>query len=135
MFDTKIAVLVREDLATWQKLNVTAFLSSGIAADAPDCIGEPYLDRADRPWGRMFGQPVLIFAADREGLSRAAAVARERDLTRVAYVSAMFSTGHDAANREVFRAENPETMDLVGLAVRGPKKGIEKVTKGLRLHP
>ena len=26
-FDTKIAIAVREDLATWQKLNVTAFLA------------------------------------------------------------------------------------------------------------
>ncbi len=25
MFDTKVAILVLNDLATWQKLNVTAF--------------------------------------------------------------------------------------------------------------
>jgi len=30
-FDTKIAVVVREDLEVWQKLNVTAFTISGIA--------------------------------------------------------------------------------------------------------
>ena len=30
-FDTKIVVLLRDDLETWQRLNVTAFLSSGIA--------------------------------------------------------------------------------------------------------
>ena len=30
MFDTKIAIIIRDDLATWQKLNVTAFLMSGI---------------------------------------------------------------------------------------------------------
>jgi hypothetical protein len=30
MFDTKIAIVVSEDLVTWQKLNVTAFLTSGI---------------------------------------------------------------------------------------------------------
>jgi hypothetical protein len=37
MFDTKIAIVVREDLATWQKLNVTAFLTSGVvgAAEGP----------------------------------------------------------------------------------------------------
>ena len=29
-FDTKIAIVVRDDLATWQKLNVTAFLTSGV---------------------------------------------------------------------------------------------------------
>ena len=30
MFDTKITIIIRDDLATWQKLNVTAFLMSGI---------------------------------------------------------------------------------------------------------
>ena len=31
-FDTKIAVVIRTDLEAWQKLNVAAFLTSGIAA-------------------------------------------------------------------------------------------------------
>ena len=34
-FDTKIAVLVRDDLESWQRLNVTAFLVSGIVAATP----------------------------------------------------------------------------------------------------
>lgn len=33
-FDTKIAIVVRADLPTWQKLNMTAFLASGIASKA-----------------------------------------------------------------------------------------------------
>jgi hypothetical protein len=35
-FDTKIAVVLRDDLAVWQKTNVTAFLVSGIAGTVPD---------------------------------------------------------------------------------------------------
>ena len=35
IFDTKVAILVLEDLAAWQRLNVTAFLATGIAG-APD---------------------------------------------------------------------------------------------------
>lgn len=31
IFDTKIAIVLRDDLAVWQKLNVTTFLVSGIA--------------------------------------------------------------------------------------------------------
>ena len=44
MFDTKVAVLVRDDLQTWQKLNVTAFLATGISSSAPEAMGEPYVD-------------------------------------------------------------------------------------------
>ncbi len=43
-FDTKIAVVVREDLQTWQKLNITAFTVSGIAGTVEGIIGEPYED-------------------------------------------------------------------------------------------
>jgi Protein of unknown function (DUF2000) len=32
-FDTKVAVVVREDLPVWQKLNLTAFLTSGVVAE------------------------------------------------------------------------------------------------------
>ena len=46
--DTKITIAVRDDLAVWQKLNVVAFLASGIAAHAPDIIGEPYRDADGR---------------------------------------------------------------------------------------
>ena len=45
MFDTKIAIIVRDDLAQWQKLNITAFLMSGITAANADLIGEQNVDK------------------------------------------------------------------------------------------
>lgn len=46
----------------------------------------------------------------------------------------MFSTGHDEANREVFRAADGDNLDLVGIGLRGPKKEVDKVIKGIALH-
>jgi hypothetical protein len=135
VFDTKVAILVLEDLAVWQKLNVTAFLATGIAAAAPEAMGEPYEDAAGRQHARLLGQPMLIFAAGPETLLRAYRQGIERGLTRAVYVRAMFSTGHDAANRAAFLAEPAETPDLVGIALRGPKKDVDKATKGATLHP
>jgi len=134
MFDTKVAILVLEDLAVWQKLNVTAFLATGIAASAPQALGELYEDAAGRHYARMLGQPMLIFAASPDGLVRAHRVAIERGLACAAYVRAMFSTGHDAANRAAFKAEPADSPDLVGLAMRGAKRDIDRATKGLSLH-
>lgn len=135
MFDTKVAILVLEDLAIWQKLNVTAFLATGIAAAAPEALGEPYEDSTGRLYARMLGQPILIFAARSEALLRAYHVGIERSLRRAVYVRAMFSTGHHAANRAVFKAEPADTPDLVGVALRGAKRDVDKATKGLALHP
>lgn len=134
MFDTKVSIIVLDDMAVWQKLNVTAFLATGIAGAAPEAMGEPYEDAAGRVHARLLGQPMLVFAAGADGLARAWRVAIERELTRAFYVRAMFETGHDAANREVFRAEPAEAPNLVGVAVRGPKKDVDRATKGLRLH-
>ena len=78
---------------------------------------------------------MLIFAASAEVLQRAWQQAIQRDLTRSAYVRAMFETGHDAANRAVFAAEPADAPDLVGLALHGPKKDIDKAIKGAVLHP
>jgi hypothetical protein len=73
-------------------------------------------------------------AATPEVLRRAFGQAIARGLTRAAYVRAMFSTGHDAANRDVFRAEPADAPDLVGLALRGPRKDVDKAAKGAVLH-
>jgi hypothetical protein len=135
MFDTKVAILVLNDLATWQKLNVTAFLATGIAAAAPEAMGEPYEDAAGRRFASLLGQPMLVFAAGPDELRRAHRISGEKGLTAAVYVRAMFSTGHDAANRDAFKAEPADTPDLVGIAVRGPKKDVDKATKGARLHP
>ncbi|MGM7652317.1 DUF2000 family protein [Serratia marcescens] len=134
MFDTKIAFIVRDDLPTWQRLNVVAFLATGIAAAAPEIIGERYVDAQGRRYGAISGQPMLIFAADLPGLQNVHRKGLERELTLIPYVHAMFATGYDEANRQVFLAEDADNLDLVGLALRGPKKAVDKAIKGLALH-
>jgi hypothetical protein len=134
MFDTKVAIIVRNDLATWQRLNVTAFLATGVAASAPEAIGEPYVDALGRRYAAMLGQPMMVFEADLAGLQAAHRRGIDSGLTLVPYVHAMFSTGHDEANRNAFLAEDADRLDLVGLALRGPKKSVDKAVKGLSLH-
>jgi hypothetical protein len=135
MFDTKIAIVLRDDLAPWQALNVTAFLTSGIVAQAPDIIGQPYRDAAGNVYNPLTIQPMVILAADQETLRTIHRRALERQVTCSAYVEEMFSTGHDGANREVFAQFSPETAKLVGLALRTDKKVVDKITKGAKMHP
>jgi hypothetical protein len=134
VFTTKIAIVVREDLAPWQKLNVTAFLASGIAASVPDCIGEPYVDASGRRYSAMCGQPILVFAGSLAELQKAHNRAVEQTLTIVPYVEAMFTTGHDAANRTVFAEGDVAAQAWVGLAFHGERKAVDKALKGLKLH-
>ncbi|MDH0862980.1 DUF2000 domain-containing protein [Mitsuaria sp. GD03876] len=134
MFDTKVALIVRSDLATWQRLNVVAFLATGVASSAPEAIGEPYIDAAGRRFPGLLVQPMLVFEGNLDGLRAAHREGLDRGLTLVPYVHAMFSTGNDADNRRVFLAGDADHPDLVGLALRGPKKAVDKAVKGLTLH-
>ena len=134
-FDTKIAVVIRTDLEAWQKLNVASFLTSGIAAEFPECIGEPYSDGSDTRYLSLIGQPILIYgAADRAALSRALERALARNVTPAIYTEDMFKTTHDAANREAVRAMARTELNLVGLAMRAERKVIDKIVDGLKLH-
>ena len=133
-FDTKIAVVIRTDLAPWQKLNVAAFLTSGIAAAFPGCIGEPYQDGSGTPFLALIGQPILIYGADGPALSRALERALARGVTPAVYTEEMFKTTHDAANREAVRAVQRADLNLVGLAMRAERKVIDKIADGLKFH-
>ena len=135
MFDTKIAIIIRDDLATWQKLNVTAFLTSGIIAQSPEIIGEAYRDAADNVYNPMSIQPIVVLAADQETLRTIHRRTLERNVTASAYIEEMFATGHDAANREVFANFTTDNAKLVGLALRSEKKIVDKITKGAKMHP
>ena len=134
-FDTKIAVLLREDLETWQRLNVTAFLVSGLGTQIPELIGQPYEDADGVPYLPMFRQPVLVFQGAKEVLKAAHERALSRALPRAVFTSDLFATGHDDANRAAVRAVGTSDLDLVGLAVHGPRNAVDKVLKGARMHP
>ena len=134
-FDTKIAVVLRDDLAVWQKTNVTAFLVSGIAGTVPDIVGEPYRDASGTEYLPMFVQPVLVYAADARALRRAYERTLARDVVPAIYTADLFATGHDEANRAAVAAVAADDLDLVGIAFRAERKTVDKIVDGLRFHP
>ncbi|MFD7731606.1 DUF2000 family protein [Kitasatospora phosalacinea] len=134
-FDSKIAVLLREDLAPWQRLNVTAFLVSGLGTAVPELIGEPYADADGTGYLPMFRQPVLVLEGGRELLATAHGRALSRGLPLAVFTADLFATGNDRDNRAAVRAVPTAGLDLVGLALHGPRNAVDKVLKGARMHP
>jgi hypothetical protein len=134
-FDTKISILLRDDLLSWQQLNVCAFLASGIAAAGPDLIGQPYRDADDTVYLPMFRQPVLVLVGTKELLTLAHQRALGRGLALSLFTADLFDTGNDRDNRAAVRAVPTAKLDLVGMAVHGPRNAVDKVFKGARMHP
>jgi hypothetical protein len=98
-------------------------------------IGERYQDGSGHYYLPMFRQPVLVYAAGAEALATAHGRALAREMDIAVYIEDMFKTGHDADNRATVRAVAAQEMPLVGLAVYGPKNAVDKIFKGLALHP
>jgi hypothetical protein len=118
----------------WQKLNVTAFLTSGVAHASADIMGRPYEDGSGNVYLAMLREPVMVFASDRDGLTRAHGRALRRGLPTALYTEELFATGNDDDNRAAVRAVTVDKLALVGLAVYGPRADVDKVIKGLVLH-
>lgn len=135
-FPTKVAVAVRDDLAAWQRLNVTAFLMSGVTAAVDEAqVGEPYEDASGVTYLPMLRQPVLVFEASGDKLRTVHRRALEREVPLAIYTAELFSTGRDEENRAAVKAVATNELDLVGLAICAPHKAADAVLRGLRRHP
>jgi hypothetical protein len=135
-FDTKTAVVVRDDLATWQRLNVTAFLMSGITAHAGTAaIGHDYEDADGRRYLPLLVQPVLVFEAGAGKLTTVRDRAERRGVSIAIYTREMFATGNDEDNRGAVRAVRTEELDLVGIGLRAPHRDADAILRGLSRHP
>ncbi|WP_454048714.1 DUF2000 family protein [Cellulomonas sp. Marseille-Q8402] len=133
-FDTKVAVLLRDDLLPWQELNVTAFLVSGIMTTAADLAGDPYRDQDGTAYLPMLRQPVVVLTGSAETLAAARARALSRGVPIAVYTRDLFETGHDAANRAAVAAVPGDALDLVGIGLRAPRNAADRITKGARMH-
>ncbi|MFI2488473.1 DUF2000 family protein [Promicromonospora kroppenstedtii] len=131
----KIVIVLRDDLLAWQENNVTAFLSSAVTAAYPELVGETYRDADGQEYLAMLGTPVMVMVADGDRLATFRERAATRGLRVGVYTADLFATGNDADNRAAVAGVATGKLDLVGIAVAGERRVVDKVVKGARLHP
>jgi len=135
-FDTKVAIVLHDELAVWQKANAAAFLVSGIVSATPNFVGEPYVDGSGNRYLPMLRQPILVYAADGRGLRRAYERAMAREVEHLSiFTRELFSTTHDEANRAAVAAVPADELDLVGIGLWAERRTVDKVLDKLRPHP
>jgi hypothetical protein len=128
----KIAVVLREDLEPWKRLNVAAFTVSGVAA-SPGVIGDVYKDASGSTYLPMFKDPVLVFGGTADELKRTAGRARSRGVQFSIFTEELFNTFNDDDNRAAVAAVATSDLEIVGLAFRCGRRVGDKILKGLKL--
>lgn len=131
----KIVIVLRDDLLGWQENNVTAFLSSAVTAAYPELVGDTYRDADGQEYLPMLGTPVMVMVADGARLATIRERAATRNLRIGVYTADLFATGNDVDNRAAVAGVPTEKLDLVGVAVAGERRVVDKAVKGARLHP
>jgi hypothetical protein len=132
----KIAVVVRDDLQDWQKLNVVAFLASSVAIEFPETHGKAFITASGNSYLSFINQPMLVYKAEElADLKRAFLRAKERGLKIGIYTKPLFATKSEAENIVEISKLSDEQQDLVGIVVYGDGKLVSKALDGLKFHP
>lgn len=135
MQNEKIALVVKNDLKDWQKLNVIAFLASSVAIKFPGTHGKALVTASQSEYLPFINQPMLIYKADTlEDLKRAFQRAKDRNLNIGIYTLPHFATKTEAENLAEVSKRQDDDLDLVGIAVYGERKSVSKALDGLKFH-
>jgi hypothetical protein len=83
----------------------------------------------------MFVQPVLVFVGAAEQLTTAYTRAVAQQVHLGIFTEELFGTDNDADNRAAVAAVAADALRLVGLALHDQRRVVDKVLRGLPLHP
>lgn len=135
-YENKIAIVIKDGLQTWQKLNVASFLASSIAIQFPETHGEKFVNASGSEYLPFIKHPILIYKADTSAeIKRAFDRARERGLHIGIYPEPLFATKNESENHLEISKLSDEEQVLVGIVIYGENKKVSKALDGLKLHP
>lgn len=135
MYDKKLAIVIKDDLLPWQKLNVVAFLAGSIAIEFPETHGEDFVTADNVRFLPFIKNPTLIYKAEStEKIQRAFRRSKERELAIGIYTAPLFATRSGEENVSEIAQHNVDDLELVGIIVYGENKKVDKALDGLKFH-
>lgn len=127
IIDKKIAIAISDHLLIEQKLQVVAFLTSGLVAQHSDVMGAPYEDFE----GNLFS-PVMkcyphIHCVDEMAIGNMHHRAISQSIMITVFVEEWFGMADDEARRAIFQHFDPNTVNVVGMAIYAPRDTVAQV--------
>jgi len=136
MYDHKIAIIIKDELLHWQKLNAAAFLASAVAIQFPQTHGQAFTNASGSVYLPFIKHPILIYKAETdEQLRRAFKRAKEREINIGIYTKPLFATKNEEGNHIEIGKATDEEQDLAGIVLYGENKKVDKAVDGLKFHP
>ncbi len=134
-YENKIAIIIKDDLQTWQKLNVASFLASSVAIQFPETHGAKFVNASGSEYLPFIKHPILIYKTDtQQDINRAFQRAKERGLHIGIYTEPLFATKNESENHLEIAKFSDEEQILVGIVIYGESKKVNKALDGLKFH-
>ena len=134
-FENKIAIVIKNGLLNWQKLNVASFLASSIAIKFPETHGKSFVNASKSEYLPFLKQPIMIYKAESQlEIKRAFSRAKDRGLHLGIYTTPLFATKNEGENYIEISKYTDETQELVGIVMFGENRKVNKALNGLRFH-
>ncbi|MEO6548636.1 MAG: DUF2000 domain-containing protein [Ferruginibacter sp.] len=135
MYENKIAIVILNDLAHRQKLNITAFLASSVAIAFPYTHGAPLVSASGTQYLPFLKHPVLIYSAEtNEQIKRTFNRDTERELHFGVYTKGLFATKNEEGNLTEIAKHTDSELDLAGIIIYGENKKVDKAIDKLKFH-
>ena len=135
MYENKIVLVIKNDLQSWQKLNVASFLASSIAIKFPETHGHEFVNASNSTYSPFIKHPILIYKAENDDeIKRAFNRAKDRELHIGIYTEPLFATKNEEENLIEIAKYTDENQVLVGIAIYGEIKKVNKAIDGLKFH-
>lgn len=135
MYDKKVAIVIKEGLLPWQKLNVVSFLAGSIAIQFPETHGEDFITADNVRFLPFIKHPTLIYKAENsEKMQRAFRRSRDRELAIGIYTQPLFDTRSGEESVKEIASHTIDDLDLVGIIIYGENKKVDKALDGLKFH-
>ncbi len=133
--ENKIAIVLKNDLLNWQKLNVASFLASSVAIKFPETHGKEFVNASKSEYLPFIKQPILIYKAeDQAQINSAFSRAKQRELNMGIFTNTLFSTKNEEENHIEIGKLTDEDQTLVGIIIYGENRKVNKALKGLKFH-
>lgn len=125
--DKKMAIAVSDHLLIEQKLQVVAFLTSGLVAQHSDVMGTPYEDFEGNLFSPLMTCVPNICCVDEMAIGNMHRRAISQSVRVAVFVDEWFDTAKDEARRAMFQRFDPNTVNVVGIALYAPHDIVAQV--------
>jgi hypothetical protein len=134
-FTQRFAIVIREDLPSWQALNAVAHIAAylGNKMRAEFDTGEHFETQDGAKHPRNSQYPIVVLKAAAKDLPGFVQAVRQSGLPYLGFIREMVETTDDAEIVNILKDKADSEIEYLGVGVFGPNEAVKPLTKKFSL--